>query len=198
MELLFCISVHKKVFHLMRGCCIIGCSKIRGVHLMGLTLILAYRHAAEVGQLFTEYTKMLIDGDPSFREYLDIQNYDEELEHLEDKYGQPFGRLYLAYYDEELAGCIGLKKIDEQNCEMKRLYVRSQFRGKHIGSRLIRQIIEDARKIGYSYMLLDTLPFLESAVHLYREHGFYEIDSYNDSPMETSIYMKADLQRNIK
>ena len=47
-------------------------------------------------------------------------------------------------------------------------------------------------------MLLDTLPFLESAVHLYREHGFYEIDSYNDSPMETSIYMKADLQRNIK
>lgn len=161
---------------------------------MGLTLIPAYRHVSEVGQLFTEYTEMLIAGDPSFREYLEIQNYNEELEHLEDKYGQPFGRLYLAYYDEKLAGCIGLKKIDERNCEMKRLYVRPEFRGKHIGNHLIQRIMEDARGIGYSHMLLDTLPFLESAIHLYKKLGFYETGSYNDSPMDTSIYMKMDLQ----
>ena len=76
---------------------------------------------------------------------------------------------------------------------MKRLYVRPQFRGNHIGNQLIQTIIEDARKIGYSHMLLDTLPFLQNAVHMYQTYGFYEIESYNDSPMDTSIYMKLDL-----
>lgn len=160
---------------------------------MSLRLVSAYEHVQEVGQLFTEYTEMLIAGDPSFKEYLDIQNYDEELDHLEEKYGRPSGRLYLAYYDGELAGCIGLKRIDGQNCEMKRLYVRPGFRGKHIGGRLIEQIIDDARRIGYSNMLLDTLPFLESAIHLYREYGFCETDRYNDSPVRASVYMKLVL-----
>lgn len=160
---------------------------------MGLNFVPAYGFPSETGELFREYTDMLIAGDPSFKEYLVIQDYDEELKHLEGKYGFPYGRLYLAYYDGELAGCIGLRKIDGQNCEMKRLYVRSQFRGKRIGTQLIQRIIEDARQIGYSCMLLDTLPFLESAIHLYREYGFYETDSYNDSPMSTSIFMRMDL-----
>ena len=99
----------------------------------------------------------------------------------------------MAYFDEELAGCIGLKKIDETNCEMKRLYVRPQFRGKQIGNVLVRRIIDDAKEIGYHIMLLDTLPFLESALHMYQKFGFYEIESYNDSPMENSIYMKLEL-----
>lgn len=118
---------------------------------------------------------------------------DAELKHLEQKYGLPHGRLYLAYCDDALAGCIGLRKIDEENCEMKRLYVRPEFRGQHIGNILVQKIIEDAKEIGYSHMLLDTLPFLESAIHMYKTFGFYEIESYNNSPMETSIYMKADL-----
>lgn len=160
---------------------------------MGLEFVPAYGYPKEVGELFSEYTGMLIAGAPSFKEYLDIQNYDEELEHLEGKYGLPYGRLYLAYYDHELAGCIGLRRIDEQNCEMKRLYVRQKFRGKHIGTQLVQKIIDDARSAKYSYMLLDTLPFLESAIHLYQQFGFYEIECYNDSPMDTSIYMKMDL-----
>ncbi|MGN1170723.1 MAG: GNAT family N-acetyltransferase [Lachnospiraceae bacterium] len=147
----------------------------------------------EIGVLFSEYTDMLVAGDSTFREYLAIQHYDQELEHLEIKYGEPYGRLYAAYCDGELAGCIGLRKIDEQNCEMKRLYVRPKFRGKQIGNQLIEKIIEDAKAIGYSYMLLDTLPFLESAIHMYRKCGFYEIECYNDSPMDTSIYMRLDL-----
>ena len=126
------------------------------------------------------------------KEYLEIQNYSEEMEHLENKYGLPDGRLYLVYCDEELAGCIGLRKIDSQNCEMKRLYVRPQFRGRKIGNLLVEKIIDDAKKIGYSHMLLDTLPFLRSAIHMYKKYGFYEISSYNDSPMDTSIYMKLD------
>ncbi len=159
---------------------------------MELKIIPAYDYQNEIGILFSEYTQMLIAGDRSFQKYLDIQHYDEELEHLDIKYGLPGGRLYVAFYHGELAGCIGLRKIDEQDCEMKRLYVRPAFRGKHIGSKLVRQIIKDAKEIGYSHILLDTLPFLKSALHLYKTYGFYEIPSYNNSPMSTSIYMKLD------
>ncbi len=160
---------------------------------MGIKIVSAYDRAEEVRRLFEEYTDMLIENDPSFQEYLDIQNYSEEMEHLEKKYGLLDGRLYLAYCDEELAGCIGLRKMDSQNCEMKRLYVRPAFRGRKIGNLLVEKIIDDAKKIGYSYMLLDTLPFLKSAIHMYKKYGFYEINSYNDSPMNTSIYMKLNL-----
>lgn len=161
---------------------------------MDIKIIPAYENTQEVETLFSEYTDMLIAGDRSFQKYLDIQHYDEEIKNLEVKYGTPFGRLYLAYCNKEPAGCIGLRKIDEQNCEMKRLYVRPKFRGRKVGDQLVRKIIEDARKIGYSYMVLDTLPFLENAINIYKKYGFYEIDSYNDSPMSTSIYMKLDLQ----
>lgn len=160
---------------------------------MGIKMVYAYNHTEEVSQLFTEYTDMLIENDSSFQKYLDIQNYSDEMEHLESKYGLPEGRLYLVYCDEELAGCIGLRKIDNQNCEMKLLYVRPKFRGRKVGNLLVEKIIDDAKKIGYSHMLLDTLPFLKSAIHMYKKYGFYEIDSYNDSPMDTSIYMKLDL-----
>ena len=160
---------------------------------MSVKILLAYDFSQEIKLLFSEYTDMLIEGDPSFKKYLEIQHYDDELKHLEKKYGLPYGRLYLAYYNNEVAGCIGLKKIDEKNCEMKRLYVRPKFRGKQIGEQLIEKIIKDAKEIGYSYMLLDTLPFLKGAIYLYKKYGFYEIPSYNNSPMNTSIYMKLDL-----
>ena len=160
---------------------------------MSVKILLAYDFPEEIKLLFSEYTDILIKGDPSFKEYLEIQNYDDELKHLEKKYGLPYGRLYLVYYNNEVAGCIGLKKIDEKNCEMKRLYVRPKFRGKQIGEQLIEKIIKDAKEIGYSYMLLDTLPFLKGAIYLYKKYGFYEIASYNNSPMDTSIYMKLDL-----
>lgn len=164
---------------------------------MDVKIIPAYDYPREVGILFAEYTDLLISGDSTFQKYLDIQHYDEELKDLKAKYGAPYGRLYLAYASNEVAGCIGLKKIDEENCEMKRLYVRPQFRGKHIGNQLISKIITDAKEIGYSYMLLDTLPFLQSAIHMYQNYGFYEIGSYNDSPMASSIYMKLDLYSRV-
>ena len=83
---------------------------------MDIEIVPAYKHTRETGILFSEYTNMLISIDSSFQAYLDIQRYDEEIKHLETKYGVPYGRLYLAYYAGEAAGCIGLKKIDEQNC----------------------------------------------------------------------------------
>ena len=161
--------------------------------MMSIQIIYGYEKPEKVRVLFSEYIQMLISNDESFKEYLDIQNYDEEINDLEKKYGTPDGRLYLLYYDKELAGCIGLRKIDDENCEMKRLYIREKFRGKNLGNILVKKIITEARSIGYSYMLLDTLPFLKSAIRLYEKYGFYKIERYNNSPMDNSIYMKLNL-----
>lgn len=160
---------------------------------MNISIDLAYEQEEIVRKLFLEYTKMLIDNDKTFGEYLKLQSYDRELNNLKEKYGLPFGRLYLAYMDNEVVGCIALKRIDKNNCEMKRLYVKEKYRGKKIASKLVDKIIEDAKFIGYKYMLLDTLPFLKSAINLYKQKGFYKISAYNDSPMNTSIFMKLDL-----
>ena len=160
---------------------------------MDVTLHPAYDSRAEILSLFTEYTDMLLAEARAFRVYLDLQNYGKELRHPERKYGPPEGRLYLARCGGAPAGCIALRKLDETSCEMKRLYVRPTFRGHRIGSLLIRQVINDAREIGYRSMLLDTLPFLESAIRLYRQFGFYDIPCYNDSPMEQTLFLRLDL-----
>ena len=142
---------------------------------MNLEILPAFDYPQEVRALFSEYTDMLIENDPSFAKYLTLQNYDEEI--------------------AQTAGCIGLRRLDSENCEMKRLYVRPEFRGRQIGDGLVRRIIADAKETGYSHMLLDTLPFLESALRMYKRFGFYEIPCYNNSPMESSIYMKLDLKK---
>jgi len=160
---------------------------------MAIDIKLAYEDKEEIKKLFLEYTKMLLKNEKEFAKYLEVQNYDSELEHLSDKYGLPYGRLYIVKVDNEVAGCIGLKKIDNESCEMKRLYVRPIFRGHNIANRLVEIVIDDAKRIGYKRMLLDTLPFLEQAIHLYKKFGFYEIPSYNNCPMNTAIYMRLDL-----
>ena len=153
----------------------------------------AYDHKEEVKELFTEYMDMLIAGDPRFEEYLGIQNYEYELKHLEKKYGKPNGRLYLLYVNDELAGCVGLRKMDKEKCELKRLYVRPRFRGEGLGELLLERIMGDARRIGYKYMYLDTLPFLKTALKMYRRFGFEEIARYNDSPIDDTIFMRIAL-----
>ena len=85
----------------------------------------AYNDGDEIKKLFLEYTDMLVKNDPDFAEYLEVQHYDSELEHLEVKYGMPYGRLYIVKADDKTAGCIGRRKIDDDNCEMKRLYIKS-------------------------------------------------------------------------
>lgn len=160
---------------------------------MDIKLLLAYDFSQEIKDLFSEYINMTLENNSDFKKYLKIQNYDDELKNLKSKYGLPYGRLYLAYYNGEVAGCIGLRKIDNSNCEMKRLFVRPQFRGKKVGEFLVNKIINDAKEIGYSHILLDTFPFFKSAINLYKKFSFYEIPSYNGNPMDSLIYMKLDL-----
>ena len=160
---------------------------------MEFEIVPAYDKKEEIKELFGEYTKMLVEGDSRFSEYLVIQNYDEEVEHPEKKYGPPGGRLYLAYADSQVAGCIGLRRLDDENCEIKRLYVKPEYRKNGLGKKLIDRIISDAKEVGYRHILLDTLPFLKTALKIYESYGFYEIDCYNNSPLDTTIYLRLDL-----
>ena len=136
-----------------------------------------------------------------FREYetwlgmsLCFQGFEEELRDLPGKYAPPNGRLFLAYHTDELAGCIALRKLEDGVCEMKRLFVRDQFRGHRIGVQLIERIIEEARAVGYHTMRLDTYPpKMGKAVALYERHGFREIPPYYDNPHDGVLYMELEL-----
>ncbi len=160
---------------------------------MNFALKPAYDHKEEVRELFLEYTDMLVKGEPRFEEYLGIQNFDDELEHLEKKYGMPAGRLYLLYVDDKLAGSVGIRKLDKEKCELKRLYVKPAFRGQQLGELLLERVLNDARRVGYKYMYLDTLPFLKTALKMYKRFGFEEIARYNDSPVDNTIFMRIKL-----
>jgi OHCU decarboxylase len=138
-------------------------------------------------EMFVEYAKSLnID--------LCFQNFDKEVNGLPGEYALPRGRLLLASFDSKVAGCVALKRISDEVCEMKRLYVRSEFRGKGIGKRLTTDVMEQARVIGYKQMRLDTLPSMKEAIALYRSLGFESIAPFRDLPASGALFMQARLR----
>lgn len=163
---------------------------------MSFEIISAYDKQDEVRVLFKEYTDYLVENDKKFAEYLAIQNYDDELKDFSVKYGKPYGSLYIAKEDGALAGCIAMKKheSEENTGELKRLYVRPEFRGKGYSRLLSEKIVEDAIAAGYDALYLDTLPFLVAAQHLYGSMGFEVCAPYNDDPMGCSIFMRKELK----
>ena len=142
---------------------------------------------ARARELFLEYAQSL-----GFS--LCFQNFDQELAGLPGDYAPPEGRLLLAEYEGRLAGCVALHKLSDTICEMKRLYLRPQFRGKGLGRALADRIIAEARQIGYRHMRLDTVePMMKDAVAMYRKIGFKEIPSYRPNPIAGALYMELQL-----
>jgi putative acetyltransferase len=141
-------------------------------------------HIEQTRALFLEYAESL-----GFS--LCFQSFDEELKTLPGAYAAPSGRLLLAHYDRQPAGCVALRKFQENICEMKRLYVRPAYRGKRLGGILVERVIAEARAIGYERMWLDTIASsMKDAVELYRKIGFKEIAPYRVNPIEGALYME--------
>jgi ribosomal protein S18 acetylase RimI-like enzyme len=139
-----------------------------------------------------------------FREYaasLDVdlcfQGFEAELTDLPGEYAEPEGALLLAFADEQLAGCVAMRRlvnVDHANaCEMKRLFVRPAFRRFGLGRILAQALMDIARAAGYSAMLLDTLDEMESARELYASLGFEEVAPYYFNPIPGAHYLKATL-----
>ena len=160
---------------------------------MEWSIVPGYDRREELAVLLAEYTQMLIEGEPAMALYLDQQGYEDELAHLEEKYGPLDGRLYVAVAEGRVVGCIALRRLDETRCELKRLYVVPDMRGRGIARALTQRLITDARQIGYRQMLLDTLPFLCEAIALYESEGFFQVERYNDSPLVRTSFYCLDL-----
>jgi putative acetyltransferase len=142
---------------------------------------------AQARELFLEYAQSL-----GFS--LCFQNFDQELARLPGDYAPPEGRLMLVECEGQVAGCVALHGIDSGICEMKRLYLRLQFRGKGLGRVLAERIIAEAREIGYRRMRLDTVePVMKDAVAMYRRLGFKEIAPYCANPIAGALYMELEL-----
>jgi putative acetyltransferase len=143
---------------------------------------------AAARQLFEEYAASL---DIS----LCFQGFDEELSSLPGAYAPPRGRLLLACRGKERAGCVALRSLEPDTCEMKRLYVRPAYRSDGVGRLLAERIIHEAATAGYRRMRLDTLPTMQAALQLYRRLGFREIAPYTTSPVEGAVFLELQLNR---
>jgi ribosomal protein S18 acetylase RimI-like enzyme len=145
---------------------------------------------AAVKRLFVEYAQSL-DVDLCF------QSFDKELTELPGAYAGESGRLLLAEIDGSAVGCVGLRKLSDGICEMKRLYVNPNGRGMRIGRLLADEIIGRGRRLGYERMRLDTLPTMQAAIGMYRALGFVEIEPYCNNPVPGALFLELQLTAKV-
>ena len=140
----------------------------------------------EVRSLFREYAETLsVD--------LGFQDFEAEVAGLPGKYKPPAGRLLLAWSGIEVVGCVALRPLQGNTCEMKRLYVRPRARGKQVGQRMAECICQEARAAGYSRICLDTLPTMAAAITLYKSLGFKPIKPYVFNPVPGAMFLGLEL-----
>lgn len=124
-----------------------------------------------VRDLFKEYERFL-QSDICF------QSFEDELKNLPGSYSAPDGALWLAFAEEQSAGCVAMKRLNKTASEMKRLFVKPEYQGHGIGKELITVVIKESIQIGYERIKLDVLPKSESAIKLYQDYGFKPTNPY--------------------
>jgi putative acetyltransferase len=155
--------------------------------------MLELQRIIEEGELLEEIRTLFREYETELNEDLCFQSFEEELKNPLKKYGLPNGVLYIALWNNEVAGCIALMSLEDGVCEMKRLYVRPAFRKHKIGKTLVEQLLMDAKQLGYSKVKLDTLQKLQPAIELYKQHGFDETTAYYENPLSSVVYMEKRL-----
>jgi ribosomal protein S18 acetylase RimI-like enzyme len=137
-----------------------------------------------------------------FREYedflavdLSFQNFEQELTDLPGSYAPPHGALLISLQGDKIVGCVALRKLAGDVCEMKRLFVRPEARGRDLGRKLAQEIIVTAKELGYSLMRLDTLDRLREAMDLYESLGFKRTDPYYRNPLPGVVFWELDLKK---
>jgi ribosomal protein S18 acetylase RimI-like enzyme len=139
-----------------------------------------------VQELFQEYAAEIgVD--------LCFQGFSQELAELPGNYAPPEGALFIAEIGGQPAGCVALRRIGDGVCEMKRHYVRPEFRGRGVGRALSDAVIAVARVAPYAALRLDTLSSMKSAVALYRSIGLGEVPAYYDNPLRGVVYFELKL-----
>lgn len=135
-----------------------------------------------------------------FREYsdsldfeLDFQGFEDELKLISRKYSNPEGALFLCFKDQKAVGCVAVRKNSDTICELKRLYVKPEYRSFKIGVKLMNLAIDEAKKLGYEFIRLDTVSEMQAAIGLYKKMGFYEIEAYCYNPISTAVFMEKRL-----
>jgi ribosomal protein S18 acetylase RimI-like enzyme len=145
-------------------------------------------HYKCIRTLFLQYAESL-DFDLGF------QHFEDELDKLPGDYAPPHGCLMLAEDSEKWVGCVALRCLEDDICEMKRLYVLPDYRGRGIGKILAQAVIHEARIKGYVKMRLDTVESMHAARALYASLGFYVIESYRYNPIDGASYLELLLQK---
>ncbi|MGS2760998.1 GNAT family N-acetyltransferase [Sinomicrobium sp. M5D2P9] len=135
-------------------------------------------------ELFKEYAASIgID--------LEFQNFAGEVEDLRSQYSAPEGALLIVFGAGGAAlGCVAIRKLEDNICELKRMYLKPETRGQGLGLELMNTALRTGRKLGYEKMRLDTLAGMKAGIALYRKAGFYEIAPYRYNPMEGAVYME--------
>ncbi len=148
--------------------------------------------------LILEYVAWLGEaGGPEVKAVLASQNFDKEMETLPITYGYPDGALFLVMVNDDVVGVAGIKRFNASECEVKRMFVREQARGMGIGKLLITACIETAKKLKYEMIKLDSADFMLSAIKLYTDHGFVEIEAYRENTHKGAKYFELDLKKKM-
>jgi N-acetylglutamate synthase-like GNAT family acetyltransferase len=138
-------------------------------------------------ELIIEYIKWL-------NQDLTYQDIDDELMYFPQRYKEPNGTFIVAKDNNDIIGCVGLKKLEKDICEMKRLFVKDTYKGKGVGKKLVEIILQEAKNKNYKKIRLDTLKTMENALKIYYKNNFYEIGAYYNNPNSNVIYLEKILK----
>jgi GNAT superfamily N-acetyltransferase len=140
------------------------------------------------------------EGESLFRQYADslqldlsFQDFAYELKTIDQQYNAPKGALLIAYLEQKPIACVGIRELDSETAELKRMFVQPAYRGLRLGHKLLEHILSVAKELNYKKVRLDTLPTMTQAQQLYRSFGFSEISSYRFNPVEGTVFMEKDL-----